>query len=175
MLAGKGALALATMAMLALTACASGEPRLMNLQASGNGPDEFAILPTKTLELPADLAALPEPTLGGTNRTDPTPEADAVAALGGRLTPGAGIPAGDGALVNHAGRYGRSASIRSDLAVEDLAFRSDNNGRILERLFSVNVYFKAYRKQSLDQQAELQRWRARGVRTVSAPPAKPGE
>ncbi|SEN31698.1 Beta-barrel assembly machine subunit BamF [Pseudorhodobacter antarcticus] len=175
MLAGKGALAVAALAMLVLTACGGGEPRLMNVQSSGNGPDEFAILPPKALEMPKDLQTLPEPTLGGSNLTDPTPEADAVAALGGRLTTGAGIPAGDGALVNHAARYGRSASIRPDLAAEDLAFRSDNNGRILERLFNVNVYFKAYRRQSLNQQAELQRWRSRGARTVSAPPAQNGE
>jgi hypothetical protein len=34
----------------------------------------------------------------------------------------------------------------------------------------VNVYFRAYAPLSLDQQAELDRWRARGVRNVSAPP-----
>jgi hypothetical protein len=52
------------------------------------------------------------------------------------------------------------------LASEDLDWRRDNNGRILERLFNVNVYYKAYRKQRLDQQAELARWRALGVRTL---------
>jgi hypothetical protein len=175
MLAGKGVLALAAFAMLALSACDEGEPRLMNLRATGNGPDEFAILPPKALQLPTDLKALPEPTLGGANLTDPNPEADAVAALGGSLREGAGVPAGDGALVNHAGRYGRSASIRPDLAAEDLEFRSDNKGRILERVFNVNVYFKAYSRQSLDQRAELDRWRARGVKTNSAPPAQDGK
>jgi hypothetical protein len=39
----------------------------------------------------------------------------------------------------------------------------------------VNVYFKAYRAQSLDQQAELAFWRRRGVRTPSAPPPIDGE
>jgi hypothetical protein len=39
----------------------------------------------------------------------------------------------------------------------------------------VNVYYKAYRKQRLDQQAELARWRALGVRNPSAPPRKPDE
>ena len=34
---------------------------------------------------------------------------------------------------------------------EDLEWRRDNNGRVLERLFNVNVYYKAYRKQRLDQ------------------------
>lgn len=174
MLAGKGVLALAAMAML-LSACGGGEPRLMNLRATGNGPDEFAILPPKTLQMPTDLKALPQPTLGGDNLTDPTPEADAMAALGGRIQQGAGVPAGDSALVNHASRYGRTASIRSDLAAEDLEFRRDNKGRVLERIFNVNTYFRAYKNQSLDQQAELKRWRKRGVRTVSAPPAQKGE
>lgn len=174
MIAGKGVLALAAMAML-ISACGDGDPRLMNLRATGNGPDEFAILPPKSLQMPTDLRALPAPTLGGGNLTDPTPEADAMAALGGRINHGGGVPASDGALVNHASRFGTSPAIRSELAAEDLAFRSDNKGRVLERIFNVNVYFKAYRKQSLDQQAELKRWRKRGVRTVSAPPSKKGE
>jgi hypothetical protein len=156
--------------MFALAACGDGDPSLMNLRATGNGPDEFAILPSKTLEMPENLVSLPARTPGGGNLTDPTPEADAVAALGGRMRDGAGVPAGDGALVNHASRYGRNAAIRPELAVEDLAFRSNNKGRVLERIFNVNVYFKAYASQSLDQQAELQRWRARGVKTNSAPP-----
>ncbi|MDN5785643.1 DUF3035 domain-containing protein [Pseudorhodobacter sp.] len=175
MLAGKGVLALAAVAMLTLAACSSGEPHLMNLTSPGNGPDEFGILPTKPLQMPEDLKALPEPTLGGSNLTDPTPEADAVAALGGHLREGAGIPAGDGGLVNYASRYGRAADIRSALAAEDLEFRTNNKGRVLERLFNVNVYYRAYKRQSLNQQAELRRWRARGVKTVSAPPAKKGE
>ncbi len=170
MIAGKGVLALAAIAMLTLAACGGGDPSLMNLRASGDGPDEFGILPPKALQMPDDLASLPEPTLGGSNLTDPTPEADAVAALGGRIREGAGIPSGDSALVNHASRYGRTASIRSELAAEDLEYRRDNNGRVLERIFNVNVYYKAYRKQSLDQHAELARWRKRGARTVSAPP-----
>jgi hypothetical protein len=41
---------------------------------------------------------------------------------------------------------GRSG-IRTTLASEDLQWRRDNNGRILERLFNVNVYYKAYSKQ----------------------------
>ncbi len=176
MLANRGALAVALAAMLALAACGGDKaPNLMNVRSSTNGPDEFGILPSKALELPEDLAALPEPTLGGTNRTDPTPLDDAILALGG--TPGAVgvIPAGDGALIRHGTRFGTQAGIRETLAAEDLEYRRKNDGRLLERLFNVNVYFKAYRKQSLDQQAELQRWRKAGARTPSAPPANPGE
>jgi hypothetical protein len=40
----------------------------------------------------------------------------------------------------------------------------------LERLFNVNVYYRAYKKQSLDQHVELERWRRAGVRNVGAPP-----
>lgn len=172
MLAGKGVLALAAATMLTLAACGdrTADPQLMNLRSSGNGPDEFAILPPKALELPEDLKTLPEPTLGGTNLTDPNPEADVAAALGGNLREGTGIPAGDSALVNSASRYGRSASIRPELAAADLELRRDSKGRILERLFNVNVYFKAYSDVSLDQEAELRKWRRRGTRTVSAPP-----
>ncbi len=174
MMASRIVLALAAAAMLA--ACGNDDnPILMNLRPSGNGPDEFAILPPRPLQLPENLAELPTPTPGGTNLTDPNPRADAIIALGGNPQAAGGIPAGDAGLVSYASRGGVTADIRSTLAAEDLEFRRDNNGRILERLFDVNVYFKAYRAQALDQQAELAFWRSRGVRTPSAPPRLDGE
>lgn len=175
MRARKGRAVIAVAAMVTLAACGGDKaPQLMNLR-SGQGPDEFAIVPPKPLEMPENLADLPEPTPGGFNRTDQNPEADAAIALGGKPGAAGGIPAGDSALYAHAARFGVDGGIRATLASEDLDWRRDNNGRILERLFNVNVYYKAYRKQRLDQQAELARWRALGVRTSSAPPRKPKE
>lgn len=170
MQAKQGIMALSALALLALAGCSGDEPRLMNLRATGNGPDEFAILPPKPLEMPEDLTALPEPDLRGTNRTDPTPEADAIVALGGRPGTATGIPAGDGALVNHASRNGRTAGVREDLAAADLDYRRGNSPRILERVFGVTSYYRVYNSESLDQEAELKRWRKAGARTVSAPP-----
>lgn len=177
MTAARVVLAVAGVALMSLAACGKGdrEPVLMNITSDTNGPDEFAILPPKALELPEDLAALPEPTLGGANRTDPDPHADAIVALGGDPSKAGGIPAGDSVLYASANRYGTEAGIRQTLASEDLEFRRKNNGRILERMFSVNVYFKAYRKMALDQHKELLRWRQAGVRTPSAPPRGPKE
>jgi hypothetical protein len=174
MQSARGTAVIALAAMLALGACARSAPELMNLR-SGDGPDEFGIVPPNPLAMPADLATLPEPTPGGSNLTDRDPEGEAVTALGGKPGATSGIPSGDGALYAHAARFGVESGIRSTLASEDLEWRRDNNGRVLERLFNVNVYYKAYRKQSLDQQAELARWRDAGVRTSSAPPRKEGE
>ncbi|MDX5349847.1 MAG: DUF3035 domain-containing protein [Paracoccaceae bacterium] len=174
MQAARGKAFIAIAAVLVLSACASDTPELMNLR-TGDGPDEFAIVPPKPLEMPESLADLPEPTPGGVNRTDRNPEDEAVLALGGRPGAAGGIPSGDSALYAHAARFGVESGIRTTLASEDLEWRRDNNGRILERLFNVNVYYKAYREQSLDQQAELLRWRALGLRTPSAPPRKDGE
>ncbi|OYW61603.1 MAG: pyruvate/2-oxoglutarate dehydrogenase complex, dihydrolipoamide acyltransferase (E2) component [Rhodobacterales bacterium 32-66-7] len=165
---GKAILAVAM--MLALSACGGGNRSLMNL-TSGDGPDEFAIVPPKALEMPDTLADLPAPTPGGANRSDPQPTSDAIVALGGQPSAAGGIPSGDGALYAHAARFGVESGIRDALAAEDLEFRSDNQGRVLERLFNVNVYYRAYRKQSLDQEAELARWRKAGVKTPSAPPS----
>lgn len=164
----------AAMAAAMLAGCGNGDkqPQLMNVRSTSQGPDEFGILPPKPLTLPTDMQALPEPTPGGENLTDPTPTADAIVALGGRPGAGAG---GDAGLMNHVSRYGVNGGIRTTLASEDLEWRRDNNGRILERLFNVNVYYKAYKAQSLDQQAELFRWRKRGVKTPSAPPPQDGE
>ncbi len=157
--------------LVVLAACSSGNPTLLNLRADGEGPDEFGVLPTRPLELPENLAALPTPTLGGTNRADPDPEADVAAALGGnvnRATPGSS------SLVSHATRFGVADGIRDALAAEDLEFRRRNDGRILERIAAVNVYHRAYRVMALDRYVELERMRAAGIRTPAAPPQQIG-
>lgn len=161
-----GRAAAAGLALCLVAACGGGEPQLMNLR-SGDGPDEFGIVPPRALELPPDLSALPPPTPGGANRTDPDPRAEAIAALGGKPDGGLG---GDAALMAHVSRYGRAADIRQTLAAEDYAYRDRNRGRLLERLFNKTVYYSVYAPMSLDQHAELQRWRARGIYTPSAPP-----
>jgi hypothetical protein len=172
--AGRVTIMVALGATLMLAGCGGNrDPQLMNITQPGEGPDEFGILPARPLEMPQDLAQLPPPTPGGPNRSDVQPRADAIAALGGNpaaVTRSGTIPASDGALVSSASRYGVTPGIRETLAAEDLEFRRQNDGRLLERLFNANVYFRAYAPLSLDQQAELDRWRARGVRNVSAPP-----
>lgn len=167
--------AVAIGATLLLSGCSSDES-LMNIRSSTNGPDEFGILPTKPLEMPKEFAALPAPTPGGANLTDPTPNADAIAALGGRpdaMTRG-GVPGSDSQLASYTGRYGTSPDIREQLAVEDAEYRSKNKGRFLERLFNINTYYSAYEPESLDQHTELKRWRQRGTRTEAAPPDPAG-
>jgi hypothetical protein len=153
--------------MIALVACSSGTPQLMNLRNTEEGPDEFAVLPTAPLEIPENLASLPEPTPGAPNRVDPNPEADAIAALGGNAARARGAGAD---LVSYTTRFGVSSDIRPVLAAEDEDFRRRNDGRILERMFGTNVYFRAYRQQALDRYAELERLRRMGVRTPAAPP-----
>lgn len=171
-----GKLGIALFAALFVAGCSSNrEPQLMHLRSDSAGPDEFGILPTKPLQMPDNLSELPAPTPGGSNLTDPTPEADAVAALGGspdRVTAtGKGVSAGDGALLARADRFGASGDIRETLAAEDYAYRKDHDGRLLEKLFSVNVYYKAYKPMALDQKTELERWRKLGLRTPAAPPS----
>lgn len=155
-----------------LAACTNGDRTLMNLRQDGEGPDEFAILPTNPLETPKDLAYLPPPTPGGANRVDKTPRRDAVAALGGRpaLADSNRIQAGEQALLAAAGRFGIAPDIRSRLAAEDAAFRAGVRVKPLERLFKTNVYLSAYAEQSLNAQLELLRLRRMGVRTPTAPP-----
>ena len=148
-------------------ACSRGEtPSLMNLRQTGDGPDEFAILPTRPLEMPENFAELPPPTLGGTNRTDPDPEADAIAALGGNVDRGAAA----GGVVSYVSRFGVASDIRGVLAAEDEDFRRDHNPRLLERVFAITTYYNAYEDVALDQYSELSRMRRAGVRTVAAPP-----
>ncbi|WP_444461142.1 DUF3035 domain-containing protein [Rhodobacter capsulatus] len=172
-----GTLGIALVTALALGGCGGAkdkQPELMHLRSSTSGPDEFGILPTKPLAMPDSLTELPAPTPGGREHH----RSDAAGRCGGgagggdpaRVT-GTGRAAGDGGLLGHSGRFGTEAGIRDRLAAEDLEWRRKHDGRLLERLFNINVYLKAYAPMSLDQQAELERWRKQGLRTPAAPPS----
>lgn len=144
-----------------------------NFRLKDAGPDEFAVLPTKELELPENFETLPEPTLGSRNRVDLTPERDAVAALGGKpeQLDSTSIDGGEQSLVIAASRFGVSAGIRQTLATEDTEYRKKNRARFYERwLFSDDAYLKRLKAQSLNAYDELERLRSIGVRTPSAPP-----
>ncbi len=160
--------------MFALAACGGGSeeaPNLLNIsQPQSAGPDEFAILPSKPLEMPQDMAALPAPTPGGVNRADLTPANDVAAALGGNASILTRASSGDVALLAYIWRYGRDPNIRATLAAADLEFRRENDGLLLERLFSVNIYYQVYEPFELDQYAELERLRRAGIQTSSVPP-----
>ena len=131
------------------------------------GPDEFSVLPTRPLTLPASLSALPAPTPGGANLTDPNPTGDAIAALGGAATLAGGIPAGDAALVAQVSRHGTDPGIRRTLAAEDAGLRARaERGSDQTRA----RYLRVYAGQALDAYAELLRFRNVGVQVPSAPP-----
>jgi len=159
------ALTFSVLALFVLTACGNTDRPLRALQPAGGGPDEFAVILANPLVVPNDITALPEPTPLGGNRADPSPNADAIAALGGSASAqiAGGIPANDTALVAHTARYGVDPAIRSRLAAED--------ARILERARNRNFfnplnrdrYFAAYSRQALDADAELARLAAAGV------------
>jgi len=157
-------------AVLMLTACAGGDRGLRDLRTSSGGPDEFRVMPMGPLVLPADTVNLPTPTPGASNRADPAPLGDAVAALGGNpnaLIPN-GVPVRDTALVTAAGRNGVDPAIRQTLASEDAAFRNRRSRFGFFR--GRDRYFQAYSRQALDAYAELTRFRNAGVATPSAPP-----
>lgn len=156
--------------ILTLAACAGGDRGLRDLRSPAGGPDEFSVLPVGPLELPADLNSLPTPTPGGANLTDPAPNAQAVAALGGNpaaLIPN-GIPASDGALIAAASRNGVDPAIRQTLAAEDADFRARRSR--LGVFGRGDRYFQAYARMALDAYAELLRFRSMGVTNPTAPP-----
>ncbi len=162
--------------ILGVAACGSrgDDIVLAKIKNTGNGPDEFSILPGKPLQPPENLNVLPTPTPGGANLTDQNPRADGIAALGGNpdaLVAG-GVPAADGALLNHSNRYGISPGIRQTLRREDIDVRRRHGRRNLLNLGSNDDYATAYRRQWLDAEAEHQRLRRLGISTPSAPPPK---
>ncbi len=160
--------------MITLAVSACSQTGLRDLRPAGTGPDEFLILPNKPLEQPSDFSALPAPTPGGVNRTDTNPKAEAVAALGGAATAldTSNVPSGDGALLTAASRHGVEANVRADLAAEDAKFRRRENRTARFKLFPVDRYKEAYRRQTLDARRTNRIFRNAGAVTPSAPPAE---
>jgi hypothetical protein len=157
--------------VVAISGCA--QKGLRDIRNTGDGPDEFLVLPPKPLSAPENYSSLPTPTPGGQNLTDPNPQAEAVTALGGRpdaLLPGNAIPASDSGLVTASSRYGVSPDVRQVLAAEDAAFlkRRRRGGRI--KIAPVDRYEQIYSRQTLDPFATNEAFRRAGVATPSAPP-----
>ncbi len=153
---------------LALAAC--NNTGLRDIRSDGTGPDEFAIAPVKPLEAPASYSQLPPPTPGQANLTDRSALNEGIVAFGGRPQAGSGIPASDGALVQHASRMGVTPNVRQELAETDAKFRKRKARFTQIRLVPVDRYNQAYRKQALNPQDEASRWRRAGARTPSSPP-----
>ncbi len=158
-----------------LTGCGdtqSGVGKFFASRSNGSGPDEFAILPTKPLQIPEDVTVLPEPDLGGPNLVDPQPFHDAVAAMGGqpKRLDSTRINGGEGPLLTAATRFGTAQNIREVTAAEDQQFRDKNKPKLFERWFGTNTYFRRYEGQTLAARQELARMRRAGARTPTAPP-----
>lgn len=156
---------------LALSACGNDEG-IRRLSSSGDGPDEFKILPTKPLEAPSSYTALPTPTPGAGSRTDLDPIGDAVVALGGsrNAVRSTSIPSGDAGLVNYSSRKGRTQTIRTELAAEDAEFRKGRGRFTGIRIVKTDVYNEVYKRYHLDAYQEQERWRQGGAATPAAPP-----
>jgi hypothetical protein len=149
-----------------------GDVTLTRLRNTGNGPDEFSMIPSKPLETPEDLSELPVPTPGAQNRTDQDPLADGIAALGGNpAAVAAQAPAArNAALVNHANRYGGRQDIRQTLAEEDRDVRRAYGRVNVLRILPGDDYVQAYSGDWLDPYAEELRLRRRGIVTPASPP-----
>jgi len=157
---------------LAISGCAEGGlGGALRSAGVGGTPDEFMVLPTRPLEMPASLSALPPPTPGAANRVDYRPRAEAVAGLTGRQGP---VGTADGsALVARAG--GADPRIRAELAAEDATYRRENRGLLLERMFSRNREALIYKNMTLDAPPEFLALRAAGVGVPSPPPSVLGQ
>lgn len=159
-----------TLLPLVLAACAN--TGLRDLRTNSDGPDEFLIQPSKPLEAPPSYSTLPTPTPGQANLTDRSALNEGITAFGGNpAVADAGIPAADGALVQHASRLGVAANIREDLAERDAKFRKRKARFTQFRIVPVDRYNQAYRREALNPNVEARRWRRAGARTPSSPPA----
>lgn len=160
-------LAAALAGPLVLAGCQNGGVA-QGLRSAGvaGTPDEFMVLPTRPLEMPQDLAMLPPPTPGTSNRVDYHPHEQAVAGLTGRPTL---TTAGGEGLVVAAGPV--DPGVRTELAAEDVAWRATNHGRLLERWFTNDRDSLVYRPMLLNVPETFDQMRAAGK---AVPPAPPG-
>ena len=154
------------LAAIALGGC-GGRGIAGGLRAAGvaGTPDEFMVLPTKPLEMPKDMAALPPPIPGAVSRVDYVPRQDAVAGLTGRpvlaTTEATGLLARTGPV---------DPGIRAELARDDAEWRATHHGLFFERLFTRDKSALVYQDMVLDAPAELDRLRRLGVETPPPPP-----
>ncbi len=160
-------LALVLAAPLGLAGCQNTNVA-QGLRSAGiaGTPDEFMVLPTRPLEMPQDMAALPQPLPGTPNRVDYRPHEEAIAGLTGRPTIAA---AGGEGLVAAAGPI--DPTVRTQLAAEDVEWRRTHHGRLLERWFSTDRDALIYRPMVLNAPVAFDDMRATGV---TVPPAPPG-
>ena len=166
-------LALALVAAASLAGCKGQNTLAGGLRAAGVGssPDEFLVLPTRPLEMPENLSALPPPAPGTPNRVDYQPKAEAIAGLTGRS---GGIATTNGAaLVARAGP--RDPAIRSELAAEDVTWRQTHHGLLIPRLLAKDKNTVTYEAMLLNAPAEFERLRALGVQVPAAPPSALGQ
>tara|TARA_Y100000385_G_scaffold258577_1_gene286688 strand:+ start:200 stop:724 length:525 start_codon:yes stop_codon:yes gene_type:complete len=156
-----------------ITSCGPSDPNLFSLKNYGEGPDEFALVTLREIQMPESFSTLPVPTLGGSNLTDVNPQEDVILALGGSLSAKNGNKHKDDKLFEDtASRFGLNENIREELLSEDREFRLKNRGLLFERLASMNVYFKAYSSMTLDSEEELVRLNKLGVKILANPPVK---
>ena len=164
----------AIFAQFLLSGCGSRQGGMFQSDA----PNEFAVVPTSELqlpqELPSQLADLPAPAPGAPNRVDVAPDREIAGAFGGTDARPSGnvVPGSDRALVRAAGRSGIEPDIRVELAAADRAFRSENRARPLDAMLGSNNYYRIYEDVMLDAYAEMERLRAEGVDTPTAPPER---
>ena len=161
-------LAAATL-LLAATAIAGCQGRgaagVLRSAGVAGTPDEFMVLPTKPLEMPENLAALPPPLPGVPNRVDFQPKQEAVAGLTGR--PALATTSAT-ALVARAGPV--DPNVRTELASEDVQWRATHHGLFFERMFSRDKAVVVYQQMVLDAPAEIERLRRIGVEVPPPPP-----
>ncbi|RBW46203.1 DUF3035 domain-containing protein [Loktanella sp. D2R18] len=167
------AMILSVLALVTLAACGNTERSLRDMRTTDGGPDEFSVIPAQPLALPETLA-LVTPTPGGANLADPTPKADAIAALGGNraVQLAGGIPASDSGLIAQVTRYGVDADIRANLAERDATARRRKQASNVFNPLNRDRYFPLYAGQALDADAELARLAALGVLVPNAPAAE---
>lgn len=162
---------IAVLVLIPLTLAACASTGLRDLRTNSSGPDEFRVAPVKALEAPDSYASLPTPTPGQANLTDRSALNEGIEAFGGRPeAAGGGIPARDGALVQHASRLGVTPGVRQQLAETDAQFRKRKARFTQFRIVPTDRYSQAYRRETLNAEKEAARWRLAGARTPSSPP-----
>ncbi|WP_143040251.1 DUF3035 domain-containing protein [Albimonas donghaensis] len=165
-------LLLVAAASVALAGCGGGRRAIGDaFGLTVESPNAFNVSPRAPLRLPSDFAALPAPQPGAPSPLDPTPQADARAALASAGAPsGAGVSPSPGelALLGGAGAEAAQPGIRETLEEEVDASKNSEYG--LSSLFGYATP-DGTEREVLEPREAAEEVRAQGARTPTPAPA----
>lgn len=156
---------------VALSGCSDNNSIRSRLGLLHQGPDRFAVLPNRPIEIP-EGDALPAPQPGAPALVRPDPVAEVRAVLGMGPVESATPSAIELALLERLGAAGADPTVASRLETDAATTGADDETLLVHQWLGLDD-IRNRRASALDPAAETERLRAAGV--IASPPAPAGD